>query len=360
MFCYDLKLTDDWTLASQTQERANYQLALYATHLATGSTLYNRSIKAATINMYLTGIAKFLGRFRDVDPRFVSSADTHLAPVIAKVLAEQKRWESVPNRREPFTLPMYQSLADAARVASDPCGLPAAMANWALCNLYAGCRGVEWAQPSTACAPLSAYYRNRYDHAYAFTLADVRCSTDAGASVPIALAVSQPSEVGKIHLRFEEQKNGDNGEWKLFVRNHSNPPLCFVTAFLQILTRYYTLVGPTRPEFPLSIYRCGASTDCPIMNITTTDVERSIRAAASKLYSLDPVLHRQELQLWSSHSFRVGACATLYSNGFNEMEIKFLLRWKSNAFMTYLRNLAVTSRRHNTAMNDISVMPNFH
>jgi hypothetical protein len=29
------------------------------------------------------------------------------------------------------------------------------------------------------------------------------------------------------------------------------------------------------------------------------------------------------------------------------MEIKYLLRWKSNAFMTYLRNLAVTSRRHN-------------
>ena len=91
MFCFDMNLTDDWTLASQPQERANYQLAVYATHLATGSTLFNRSIKASTINLYLTGIAKFLGRFRDVDPRYVSSADTHLAPVIAKVIAEQRR-----------------------------------------------------------------------------------------------------------------------------------------------------------------------------------------------------------------------------------------------------------------------------
>jgi hypothetical protein len=57
--------------------------------------------------------------------------------------------------------------------------------------------------------------------------------------------------------------------------------------------------------------------------------------------------------------FRVGACATLYAKGFSEMEIKFLLRWKSNAFMTYLRNLAVTSRRHNEAMNDVSEIPNF-
>ena len=323
MFCHDLNLTDDWTLASKSQERANYQLALYATHLATGSTLYNRSIKAATINMYLTGIAKFLGRFRDIDPHFVSSADTQLAPVIAKVLAEQRRWESVPNRREPFTLPMYQALAAAAAQAPDPCGLTAAMANWALCNLYAGCRGVEWAQPSTACAPLSSYYRNRFNHAYAFTLADVKCSTDAGATVTLADAVANPASVGKLHLRFEEQKNGDNGEWKLFVRNHSNPPLCFVTAFLQILTRYSNLIGLTRTDFPLSIYRRDHCPDSVIFNITTADVERSLRAIASALFDLDPVRHKKELQLWSAHSFRVGACATLYSNGFNEMEIKF-------------------------------------
>lgn len=119
-------------------------------------------------------------------------------------------------------------------------------------------------------------------------------------------------------------------------------------------------MGLSRTDLPLSIYRRDHSPDSLIFNITTADVERSLRAVASTLFALDPVRHKKELQLWSAHSFRVGACATLYSNGFNEMEIKFLLRWKSNAFMTYLRNLAVTSRRHNTALNDISVMPNFH
>ena len=69
--------------------------------------------------------------------------------------------------------------------------------------------------------------------------------------------------------------------------------------------------------------------------------------------------NKAQLALWSSHSLRVGACTTLYSQGFTEMEIKSLLRWKSNAFMTYLRNLAVTSRRHNIAMNDANEIPNF-
>ena len=353
-----MRLTDDWTLANQTQERANYQLALYATHLATGSTLYNRSIKSSTINLYLTGIAKFLGRFRDVDPRYVSSADTHLAPVISKVIAEQRRWESVPNRREPFTIPMYQVMATRAAY-TDPCGLQQALANWALINLYTGCRGAEWAQRSTTGAQLDAYLRNHNRNAYAFTLADVICSTDTGTRLPLAHALAHPASVGKIHLRFEEQKNSNHNEKKLFVRNHSNPRLCFIRAFLQILNRYATLIGISTTEFPLSIYRRDPHPDSPILNITTADVERSIRSVAAELFSLHPVTNKNDLQLWSAHSFRVGACATLYANGFSAMEIKFLLRWKSDAFMTYLRNLAVTSRRHNTAVNEISEMPNF-
>ena len=84
-----------------------------------------------------------------------------------------------------------------------------------------------------------------------------------------------------------------------------------------------------------------------------------MRRAADTIYNLDPVKHKKQLSLWSSHSLRVGASATLYSKGFSEMEIKYLLRWKSNAFMQYLRNLAVTSsRRHNLAINETSEVPN--
>ena len=150
---------------------------------------------------------------------------------------------------------------------------------------------------------------------------------------------------------------GNNGEWKFFVRNIDNPALCFVTSFLRILARFFALIGPERTEFPLSIYRTNDSPTGTVLNITTADVERSLRAAAAKLFNLHSIVNNWELQLWSAHSLRVGACATMYSNGFTEMEIKFLLRWKSNAFMTYLRNLAVTSRRHNAALNDVRVMP---
>ena len=116
LFCYCLTLTDNWLLENQPQERANFQLAMYATHLATGSTLKYQTIQSGTIKGYIHNVAKFLGRFRAINPRFVSATDTKLAPVISKVIAEQKRWETVPNRREPLPsrcrkqLPIYLPL----------------------------------------------------------------------------------------------------------------------------------------------------------------------------------------------------------------------------------------------------------
>ncbi len=143
--------------------------------------------------------------------------------------------------------------------------------------------------------------------------------------------------------------------WKLFTRNSSQPNLCFVSHFLQIIARHRSLTQSCL-RTPLSIYRhCDGS----INNITSVDIESTIRTAAAKVYNLDPIRHRKTLAAWSSHSVRVGACTLLYSKGFSEMEIKYLLRWKSNAFMTYLCNLSVTSRRQNEAINDISEIPNF-
>ena len=276
IFCHTLKLDDDWTLATQPQERANYQLALYATHLATGSSLHCRALKASTIASYLLDVAKFLGRYRDVDPRFRSTADTCLAPAIAKVLDEQKRWESVPNRREPFTLEMHKYIAKSAATQTDDCCLDAALANWTLCNLYAGCRGIEWMQTNSTNRHLQSRHLNRFGYAYAFTIQDVQCSTASNQLLTIQAALQNPNNVGCIRLRIEEQKNGENGEKKLFVRNHKKPSICFIANFLQILKRHAKLTN-TNLHIPLSVYRDSEGRIC---NITSADVETCIRNAA--------------------------------------------------------------------------------
>ena len=350
-----MKLDDDWLLEHQPQERANFQLAMYATHLATGSSLLCKTLKASTINSYLLDVATFIGRFRPIDPRHVSAADKTIAPPIAKVIAEQRRWEAIPNRREPFTLEMHAAIANLPMIAVDDCCLAAAMSNWTLCNLYAGCRGCEWAQTNTAYRAVDTFLVNKFGNAYAFTLEDVLCFTIGSCPLTLEQALASPSSVGKIKLRFEDQKNNVNLEWRLFTRNHAKPALCFVTHFMQILARHHRLTESS-PTQPLSVYR---GLDGVVYNITTVEIEAVMRQAAATVYKLDPVTHRAQLQLWSSHSLRVGACTLLYSKGFSVMEIKFLLRWKSDAFMTYLRNLAVTCRRQNDAVNASNDIPNF-
>jgi hypothetical protein len=106
----------------------------------------------------------------------------------------------------------------AAATKTDDCCLKAAMANWTLCNLYAGCRGIEWSQTDSTKAPLNQHHRNRFGNANVFTLRDIECTTAANQNLTTLEALANPANVGCIRLRFEEQKNSENGEKKLFAR----------------------------------------------------------------------------------------------------------------------------------------------
>lgn len=77
-------------------------------------------------------------------------------------------------------------------------------------------------------------------NAYASTLEDVESATLTRTQrrLTINQAIAAPDKVGSIKLRFEEQKNGEDGEKKLFVRNQNKPHLCFVENFMQILVRH--------------------------------------------------------------------------------------------------------------------------
>ena len=138
-----------------------------------------------------------------------------------------------------------------AEINPDDCCIEAALANWTLCNMYAGCRGIEWMQTNSTNTHLHSHHKNRFGNAYAFTLEDVQCKNKTNQLLTITEALAVPNDVGSV------------------------------------------------------------------------------------------------------------ACTTLYAMGFQGMEIKHLLRWKSDTFMTYLRNLTVTLRRHNEAVSDASCIPNF-
>ena len=95
-----------------------------------------------------------------------------------------------------------------------------------------------------------------------------------------------------------------------------------------------------------------------IRYIISSDISYVLRRAASAIYKLDPILDAVSLSLWSSHSFRVGACVLLHALAFTDVEIMWLLCCKSNAFMmTYLCNVAILSYHQNLAFSEAEAIP---
>ena len=161
----------------------------------------------------------------------------------------------------------------------------------------------------------------------------------------------------KCRTTYRTQKNGKNGEERLLTRNPSPGGKCFVPAMLRIILRFTRFVSETDTATPMSVYQCPALRETLL--ITSRDIEKEMRLVATRVYKLDPIKDKEALQRWSSHSLRVGACVILHSMGITETQLKWLLRWRSDAFMVYLRNTAILANTQYETLDKASAMPHF-
>jgi hypothetical protein len=129
--------------------------------------------------------------------------------------------------------------------------------------------------------------------------------------------------------------------------------MCFVRLFLRITKCFLRFFGKDYSK-PLCIC-CDALGK--LRYVTASDVNFVFRLAATQVYTLDPSADKALLDRWSSHSLRVDACVILHAMGFTNTQIMWLLRWKSNVFMTYLRNVAVLAHNQNIAFSEVEAMP---
>jgi hypothetical protein len=360
MFAHHMKWDDDITLEHSVDTRRGLlQLAMYAMHVGTGQTLLCKTIKVATVKQYVRAAATFLTLFGDKtrDYRKNYATDTALSSTLVSVYNELARWESVPDRREPYTLEMLTYHKQSVeRTAACQDSLAAAMADWFECGLFAGLRLAEWAQDAH-CAALGTYKRDFKQQARAFCLSDVRFEDDTRTrfSAKQVLEHKVQSSIRKCWIKFRTQKNGQHGEERLFTRNDNG--MCFVQAMLRIIARFERLVGIHDVCTPLALYKNKGETIPKF--ITASEIEATMRHTAAVVYKLDPVKDKKILQKWSAHSLRVGACVILHAMGCTESQIQWLLRWRSNAFMVYLRNVAILSTLHHQIIDEAAAMPHF-
>jgi hypothetical protein len=336
-----VNLTDNTCLSSVHKDHPVWHIAIYTAHLACGQSVSCQAIKSGTITKCLLSVAKFVMRGITRDPRKWNQLGKGLATETQDVIDKVKRWEDVPDRREPFAVKMrrflVQLLASQPHLYGPDSDL-AAIRDFCGMGLCDGFGLSKWAQPNSH-SELDNPQINRRGNVTAFCLRDVEFLTAGEVHVPtvhaITMDVKNP-KVGRDFLTCHTQKNGDNSEMRQHAQNSGISGPCHVTCLMMVVQRFDRLVGNIS-NIPFCVLQADNGRVCCI---TDNVIVKWFRKAAAHACKLDPAKDSELLRKWLAHSLQVGATVILHRMGFSDAQIQFLLCWRSNAFDTCLRNAA--------------------
>jgi hypothetical protein len=251
------------------------------------------------------------------------------------VMANLKRWEEVPDRREMFTDDMLEEFYKW-KTTAQPDSLDDCFYDWLGIGRYTGFRRSEWAQERKhsykTVVELNAEARAMIDGDWLFF--DER-------GYLLDKSKARESDVFKVNITWRYQKNGNNGEVISFWRDDVDPRWCPVRAAWRICNRARRLHQPLHE--PLGKYVDYKMKKVAYIN--TAECEIYLRDVAKTATGIldDKILQK----LFGMHSFQVTACNELARLGVEDSFIKRRLRWTSEAFLVYLRNNVYMARRHN-------------
>jgi hypothetical protein len=292
-----------------------------------GNTLLCKTIRTSTIREYISQAVKYFISNGHPDP--TTNISGRRASIIQDILNESERWESVENRREPLTWAMVDAVRSSASSKSF-FSLEATMVDWLTVGMFSGFRLSEWAQADSVVSKKSSqghtpWQLSRKRDPIAITRSDISISKGLDG-------------LEHLTIRYRWQKNGQNGESVLYgAASLGYPYRCPVIAMRNILRRAESLGVPA--DAPLAWFLAGKTKYL----ITDKHICSVLRQAARDAHGVHNV---HDLQRWSAHSIRVGACVLLHEKGADPMFIKSQLRWKSDTFLTYLRHTHVLALRH--------------
>ena len=326
-------------MRTSTLFERNLISACYAVYLSNGCTIKDMFVTTDTIKGYLNAMARISTKAQMIDP----SKTTYgaWAPLVDKTLKEHRRWESMPNRREPITKAMVLHWAKVAKNAH-PDSFESAFYDWMVVGKYAGLRKSEWVQDAADYKKTKDFTRNVDGTVKAFILADFEFSDVRNRRITTR---RKNSTAHKATIRWRFQKNLDNGQKIPYTKNEADPRLCAVLAARRIYERAIRLGIPA--DNPIAVY----VQNNEVQYMTQREVEREMQSCAKKLYNLTK---KEDIARYTAHSVRVGACVALHATGVDILTIQFRLRWRSDKFKNYLRHVNQLAELHNISMNNVS------
>ena len=320
---------DDPILRSQPAAARDYFLACYTVALVQGQTILGTLIRHSTINGYLTAAYELFGD--------IPYESTH--NFVAIILKAVQNYETVPKRRRMITDAMMEWLLDKATSTGSDSSF-SAIVDWILLGRYTGFRASEYSQKTQKdyeriedWPGLPSRATTRHDFIF---LGDNERHLAPGEF--------NGDLIHYLVVTWRIQKNRMNGEKVTFGDDHASPRYSATRAARRIYTRSLRL-GQKDHE-PMGVY---LNSSKKVKYITESLITKLLRDAASATLKIDR--SHVEIKLWSTHSIRVTAANLLYRQQLSDHYIMTRLRWKSSAYLVYLRNTIHSANAHSEAIS---------
>ena len=310
----------------------NFLLATWAVDLMDGGSILGANLRSATLRQYIDAAIDLL---KEAGYKFDPLKDEHNLHY-SKVHKELTKFESIPNRRECFTDEIieefYKKHKSAKRDSLEDC-----FYDWLALGRYTGYRRNEWAQSR----------KLSYEHIdddpdllpKAVIDRDILFFNDKGHLLEKIPANER--KAFRINVCWRVQKNGQNKEIISFWRDDIDPRWCPVRAAWRIVMRAKRLNIPA--DQPLGKYL--NHNQGRVVFINDTECEKYMRQVAMAVTGITDTATINKM--FGMHSIRVTACNELARLGVADSFIQRRLRWRSLAFLTYLRNTVYAAQRHN-------------
>ena len=321
-------------------------MACYTAYLATGETLLCKSIKTNTIIRYLNAAAELSTFAKLMNPclDIMGNQSTY----IKDILREHKRWESIPNCKEPLTKKMVKYIIDKGKTLNNANhnNIYTALGDWLVVGLQAGFRRKEWAQDRTYMKKHKDIERNIDKSSAAFILEDFefRAKNNKRINNSSTIKIKNSS---MVNIKWRFQKNNDNGQVISYIKDSINNTYCVVEACKRLRNRAISL--KIAKDKPIAVFTEIINGKSVTRFIDDIHIKSLLQESAAKEYNIKC---KKELSAFTSHSIRVGACVLLHAQNISPEDIKFRLRWRSDTFRTYLRNIVQLAERHRDAITN--------
>ena len=333
---------DDPCLEGYGLDVVDAVLGCYIESLIQGNNILSRTVRSTTLKGYITAVALiFKDRKLPFPPTVLSSGGR-----TREIIAEVKRWEQIPNLRYPISDEMllyFLSLQSDLVSSNNPDSLDASLIDWIIINRHLGCRASEYSQSTQSKIDKHIVDDKGTSITLAFTRNDFAFQDAQERRIDTSTSITSLPQY--LLATFRVQKNRMNGQEVNVAANRDSPSLCAVKAGLRIYHRSVRL-GKSADE-PLGVYKkaCGKSG-----YFTSKQMANLLQRAAVAAHNLeDPA----EISRYTSHSLRVWAATLLNHAGCTGPYIQIRLRWKSETFLSYLRNTHAIADKHSAALANI-------